>query len=255
MAVPLLSAVGLIFWLGSPLLWQAATFFASLWALWEWGRLGGLGGRAAAGYAAMSGAFMLAGKFLLDGNLAAADAMFGLACFFWTAAAPLVLLTNLRLRRTAFYAAGILVIFSAWYASAVMIVNHSDILLSLLAIVWTADTAAYLVGRRWGKKQMAPYISAGKTWEGFCGGMLCALALVFAVGASLYVAPMVLLLSASAAVVALSVIGDLFESIIKRQSGVKDSGGVLGAHGGVLDRLDATLPVLPFGVLLSPWLA
>ena len=106
-----------------------------------------------------------------------------------------------------------------------------------------------------GKKQMAPYISAGKTWEGFCGGMLCALALVFAVGASLYVAPMVLLLSASAAVVALSVIGDLFESIIKRQSGVKDSGGVLGAHGGVLDRLDATLPVLPFGVLLSPWLA
>ncbi|MGI9298382.1 MAG: phosphatidate cytidylyltransferase [Gammaproteobacteria bacterium] len=254
-ALPLLAAAGAIFWRGAPWMWETATFVAALWALWEWGRLGGLRGRAAAGYAALSAAFMLAGKFLLDGNLGAADAMFGGACLFWATAAPALMLSGFPLRRAAFYAAGMLTIFAAWYASAVMFVNDPDALLAVLAVVWTADSAAYFVGRRWGKKQMSPRISPGKTWEGFFGGMFCALTLAFLCGPLLFVAPPpAWLLAATAAVVALAVLGDLFESEIKRRGGVKDSGGVLGAHGGVLDRLDAMLPALPFGALLSPWL-
>lgn len=254
-ALPLLALAGAIFWRGTPWMWSSATFVAALWALWEWGRLGGLRGRAAAGYAALSAIFMLAGKFLLDGNLEAADAMFGGACFFWVLAAPLLLFWGLPLRRAAFYAAGMWIIFAAWYAAAVMFANYSDALLALLAVVWTADSAAYLIGRRWGKSQISPRISPGKTWEGFFGGMFCALALAFLCGPLLFVAPpQAWLLSATAAVVALAALGDLFESAVKRRGGVKDSGGVLGAHGGVLDRLDAMLPVLPFGALLSPWL-
>ena len=236
-------------------MWAAATCIAALWALWEWGRLGGLRGFAAAGYVALSAILMLGGRFILDGNLAATDAMFGLACVFWAGAAPLLMLSDFPLRRAAFYAAGMLTIFAAWHASAVMFVHDSAALVSALAIVWTADSAAYFVGRKWGRNRMSPTISPGKTWEGFFGGMICALLLAFIVGPIVYSSPsLAWLLTAAAAIVALGVLGDLFESALKRREGVKDSGGVLGAHGGALDRLDAMLPSLPFAALISPWL-
>ncbi|MBE8158373.1 MAG: phosphatidate cytidylyltransferase [Betaproteobacteria bacterium] len=254
-ALPLLAAVLALVWRGDSWMWATATFFAALLAAREWGRLGGLGGRAQIAYVAFSAALMLGGKFLLDGNLAASDALFSGACFFWAAAAPFAMLSGVRFRPAIFCAAGMLVIFSAWYAAVLLFANDLYVLLGIMSLVWAADTAAFLGGRRWGKTKMAPLISPGKTWEGFFCGMAAALLLAHWGGAELFSAPPpVWLWTAGFAVASLAALGDLFESSLKRQCGVKDSGILLGAHGGVLDRLDALLPVLPFGALISPWL-
>lgn len=123
-------------------------------------------------------------------------------------------------------------------------------LLGVMAMVWMADISAYFAGRKFGKNKLAPSISPGKTWEGVAGAML---------GVMVYVA---LVMSASGMTqnyylflfaivgVALSVIGDLFESSIKRQAGVKDSGTLLPGHGGLLDRIDALTSTLPLAALV-----
>jgi len=132
------------------------------------------------------------------------------------------------------------------------------ILLFMMGLVWMADIAAYFAGRRFGKNKLAPSISPGKTWEGVAGALL---------GVSVYVAlvwsyspyfahreVLPILLLASWWWVGLAVIGDLFESAIKRQAGVKDSGALLPGHGGLLDRIDAltsTLPLAAMAMLLQ----
>lgn len=138
-------------------------------------------------------------------------------------------------------------------------------LVSLLALVWVADIAAYFGGRRFGRRKLAPAISPGKSWEGVWSGAL-GVALLAALwiaadrllgpaGPSYYTVlldrhgPLVLVL-ALALLTALSVSGDLFESLVKRSAGVKDSSGLLPGHGGVLDRIDALLPVLPVAMAL-----
>ena len=126
-------------------------------------------------------------------------------------------------------------------------------LLFVMGLVWVADIAAYFAGRRFGKNKLAPSISPGKTWEGVAGAMF---------GVSVYV---VLVWSFSPYFstreilppllltawwwVALAVIGDLFESAVKRQAGVKDSGALLPGHGGLLDRIDALTSTLPLAAL------
>ena len=132
-----------------------------------------------------------------------------------------------------------------------------------MVLVWMADIAAYFSGKKFGKHKLAPSISPGKTWEGVIGAVLgvsiyAVLAVVGAAQAKLIGLPdlkgfagLVLL---SWLWVALSIIGDLFESAIKRQAGVKDSGTLLPGHGGVLDRIDAmtsTLPLAAFALLLA----
>lgn len=122
-------------------------------------------------------------------------------------------------------------------------------LLGVMAMVWMADISAYFAGRRFGKNKLAPSISPGKTWEGVAGAML---GVTVYVGAVMLVSGMTqrysLLLFAVAGV-ALSVVGDLFESAIKRQAGVKDSGTLLPGHGGLLDRIDALTSTLPLAAL------
>lgn len=123
-------------------------------------------------------------------------------------------------------------------------------LLGVMGMVWMADISAYFAGRRFGKNKLAPSISPGKTWEGVAGAML---------GVMVYVALVIFgsgmtqhysLLLFALAGVALSVIGDLFESAIKRQAGVKDSGALLPGHGGLLDRIDALTSTLPLAALV-----
>ena len=126
--------------------------------------------------------------------------------------------------------------------------------IALMFTVFAADTAAYFVGRAIGRHKMAPAISPGKTWEGFAGGVVAAMAVAFLI---LYKdrddflsIPETLLFGAAIALAA--VFGDLFESAVKRDLGVKDSGRLLGGHGGMLDRLDALLwagPAAYFAVL------
>ena len=122
-------------------------------------------------------------------------------------------------------------------------------LLGVMALVWMADISAYFAGRKFGKTKLAPSISPGKTWEGVAGGMLGVLVYVVAVimisGLKMHYTWFLF----AVAGVALSVIGDLFESAIKRQAGVKDSGTLLPGHGGLLDRIDALTSTLPLAAL------
>lgn len=139
------------------------------------------------------------------------------------------------------------------------------LLLSLMGLVWAADITAYFTGRKFGKHKLAPSISPGKTWEGVIGALLGAsvyvLSLVWGNGMAAAYPMLPGLLLASWLVVGLAVFGDLFESVIKRQAGVKDSGALLPGHGGLLDRIDAltsTLPLVAMIMLLSrglPWAA
>jgi phosphatidate cytidylyltransferase len=155
---------------------------------------------------------------------------------------------------------GWLVLLATWMALVQMQARSPGLLLAMMAIVWIADTAAYFAGRRFGRRKLAPSISPGKTWEGVYGALLAAgiyagVLLLFAhdlgytrdlsSGAAATWLAMVLLLAA------LSVVGDLFESQLKRQRGIKDSGTLLPGHGGILDRIDALTAAMPAAALVS----
>jgi phosphatidate cytidylyltransferase len=163
---------------------------------------------------------------------------------------------------------GLLALWVAWLAVAQARVIGINYLLSVMALVWAADIAAYFAGRalggRFSKVKLAPTISPGKSWEGVWGGMLGVLVLaclwrwadvanavaVPSLYSLLYVRAWWLMLVAVLFMAAMSVVGDLVESLIKRSAGVKDSSGLLPGHGGVLDRLDALLPTLPLAMML-----
>lgn len=171
---------------------------------------------------------------------------------------------TMRLPRAAGMALAVVLVLAAWFALMRFLSQGVLVLLSVLLIVWTADTAAYFAGRAFGRRKLAPHISPGKTWAGVAGAVLAVLLLAvlirqFVPDTRIYsndlfatIGPVFALLLL-ALLVALSVVGDLFESLLKRQAGVKDSGQLLPGHGGVLDRVDALVPVLPSAVVIQ-WL-
>ena len=149
---------------------------------------------------------------------------------------------------------GFIVLF-AWCALLWMRLEQGAAMtIALLVVVWSADTCAYLAGRRFGKRKLAPSISPGKTIEGLAGGLAGAglVALLAAIYAlDLSPAQTLIWLLASLVAALFSVVGDLFESRLKRRAGVKDSGGLLPGHGGVLDRIDGLLAAAP--VFATVW--
>ena len=152
---------------------------------------------------------------------------------------------------------------AAWLAFVAMYATFGiSMVISLLAIVWVADIMAYFTGMAFGKHRMSPAISPKKSWEGVAGGMLSVmlLGLLFAwLAPEIKTIPGVIVESMGAVVwiiiayilVSLSIVGDLFESALKRQAGIKDSSNLLPGHGGFYDRLDAMMPTLPAGFLLT----
>jgi phosphatidate cytidylyltransferase len=150
------------------------------------------------------------------------------------------------------------------FAAIVMFFKVSAVyLLSVMALVWIADIFAYFSGKAFGKNKLAPSISPGKSWEGAIGGGVAVLTistLVILFGGSLLADSFVVKLQAAmgwpatlailAVITAASVVGDLVESQLKRRAGVKDSSNLLPGHGGVLDRIDALIPVLPLAALI-----
>jgi phosphatidate cytidylyltransferase len=150
---------------------------------------------------------------------------------------------------------------ACWHALVAARAVGVAFVISLLLVVWLADIGAYFAGKAFGRHKLAPSISPGKTREGAAGGWLAVMVVGSAAAATMVFAPtlytaLVEHLGWLGALVSLtvltvfSVIGDLFESLLKRQAGVKDSSGLLPGHGGVLDRIDALLPVLPIALLL-----
>ena len=175
---------------------------------------------------------------------------FVLAAGFWLVVAPLWLSRGVRsTARPVLVPTGFLVIVPA--ALALAVVPGKEVLLVLI-LVWIADSAAYFVGRAWGRRKLAPSISPGKTWEGAAGGILGALAYAIICGSFFGGIGWAPLVAAAMVLAALSIVGDLFESAAKRQAEVKDSGALLPGHGGILDRIDSATAVLPVaGLLLS----
>lgn len=236
---------------------------------WEWARLNGVAPVAAAGPGVL---LALAGGWALHvGTLAHIP-----ASWWWGATALWVVGGALALRggpaswprapATLRLLMGLLLLWAGWSALASARTVSINFLLSALCVVWMADIAAYAAGRAFGRRKLAPTISPGKSWEGVAGGMVGVLLLavlwahvidrslpvdgpsLFGVLQARFGAAGLLL--ASAALAALSVVGDLFESLVKRAAGQKDSSRLLPGHGGVLDRIDALLPVLPAAMAL-----
>jgi phosphatidate cytidylyltransferase len=159
-------------------------------------------------------------------------------------------------------------IVSCFAAIITLFTKHSALyLLSVMALVWIADIGAYFSGRAFGKRKLAPTISPGKSWEGAIGGGIAVLLIsAFAILCmdKLLADTFVVHLQAKAGwlgtvavlllITAASVIGDLVESQLKRRAGFKDSSNLLPGHGGVLDRIDALIPVLPLAALIDIWL-
>ena len=155
-------------------------------------------------------------------------------------------------------------IFGCFVAMSALFGHSPLFLLSVMVIVWVADIGAYFSGKTFGKRKLAPTISPGKSWEGAIGGwffvlILGAASTFFPLLADTFASKMLAAIGWIGLVAVLtlistaSVIGDLFESLLKRRAEVKDSSALLPGHGGVLDRIDALIPVLPLAALLDFW--
>lgn len=247
--------------------WVVALVLLSAGA-WEWGRLNGLG---------QSGSFALAGACVvlcvmswyggwLEQPLPLLWAGAGAA---WVLTGSWLLRHGVagwsRIARPLRLIGGLLALWLAWLAVAQARFIGIEFLLSVLLLVWAADVFAYFAGRAFGGRfsrgKLAPSISPGKSWEGVWGGMTGVLLLAvgwlwLGAGQSLYARlaqkhGLLIMLLAVVFLAAMSVVGDLVESLIKRSAGVKDSSGLLPGHGGVLDRVDALLPTLPLALMLA----
>jgi phosphatidate cytidylyltransferase len=153
---------------------------------------------------------------------------------------------------------GLVVLVPAWLSLLILhgsALPGNALVLLLLSLVWAADSGAYVAGRLWGKKKLAPHVSPGKTWAGLYGGLMAGTAVIVIGG--LWIGfgwkTQVSLILLGLVAVLFSVIGDLFESLIKRIAGVKDSGHLLPGHGGVLDRIDSVTAAAPLFTLGLLW--
>jgi phosphatidate cytidylyltransferase len=238
------------------LFWLPRAGVAALMALivalggFEWGRLCGLDVLYARLYA---GGVVLALLVLFWLDLS--GPVFPIAAALWIIAVPAWLWLGVKPEHRALLAVtgfGVLVP----PALAMVVLAPRDALLAL-AVAWIADTAAYFAGRRWGRRKLAPSISPGKTWEGAAGGLIAAAAYAMILSilfAGIDGTRMAAFLGAAALLVMVSIVGDLFESAVKRQAGVKDSGTLLPGHGGMLDRIDSATATLPLAALVVPLL-
>ena len=152
---------------------------------------------------------------------------------------------------------GFLVLLPAWIVPLTLreLADGKWLTLFLMVVVWGADTGAYFAGHRWGRHKLAPLVSPGKSWEGVGGGLVTVLLLALAAGIyhwQLRGSELVFWLLLSVGTAFVSVLGDLFESRMKRVAGVKDSGTLIPGHGGVLDRIDAFTAAAP--VFALAWL-
>ena len=252
----------------SPLPFALLTIVLIAAAGWEWGRLCGLppAGAIASGVVLGLACVMIAplgGG--IGGVVVPAEAWAGVTAL-WVLVGVVALRAGpdgfRQVSRALRFVVGWVLIAAAWAALMASWERGLAYLATVCALVWAADIFAYFGGRAFGKRKLAPAISPGKSWEGAASGLLAVIVLAVIVvlvtarpHGNLYwllrerlgFAGMV---GACAALVALAVMGDLLESLAKRSAGIKDSSQLLPGHGGVLDRIDALLPVFPAALAL-----
>ena len=257
--VLLVGFLAALFLLPAPL-WLALSALVGVLAAWEWGGLCALQRAARAAFAALAGALVL---LLGLGNGLHLDevadtgllrSVYGISALFWVLVVPFWLRAHWRLKAPLSWLTGLVVVVPAALALAHLRQLSPLVLLAAMSLVWVADIAAFFSGRRFGRHKLAPSVSPGKTWEGAWGAALAVVLLGVAwlqlgdrlAGPLSWVLAVLLLI----VLTSVSIIGDLFESLMKRQAGVKDSGKLLPGHGGVLDRIDSLTSTLPLVLLL-----
>jgi phosphatidate cytidylyltransferase len=254
-----------------PIAWLLLVGMLLVVATAEWSGLIGLRGIGVVVYCAVTAGLFFAA--CIAGGLAGSGlpasrqvltVLFGIGAAFWLVMVPLWLSGKWPLRAgSAGAIAGWLVVVPAGLALVHLRAVNPVLLMAAMAVVWVADIAAYFVGRAIGRRRLAPGISPGKSWEGALGAVAFVIVYGFvvargwpALGLPSVSDPSSILGFAAALVLitAVGIVGDLFESLAKRQAGVKDSGNILPGHGGVLDRIDSltsTLPLVSLAWLLS----
>lgn len=235
--------------------WAIVMLLVTLLALREWASMIGFNKRQIYGYLAIS---MLTGFFVLarlwNNNLHhfffQSLFIFSFVALFWTFIVPIWLSKQFKLtNHIAKALLGWLLMLPLWLALICAKIVDPMLVLVLLATIWIADSAAYFAGKNFGKHKLAPTISPKKTWEGVAGALIG----VTIFGAILHFSFDVKSLAIFPAlwiITGFGVIGDLFESLMKRQANIKDSGDLLPGHGGILDRIDGIIPSLPIAILM-----
>lgn len=237
------------------LAWASLLLGISLIALYEWAQMIKLGKLATSVY--LSATLLMGIMILWFTNQLGSHwlvyrslDLFIMASVFWMLAVPFLLHKNKRIKfQSINVLVGWLLVMPLWLALVCLKIADPWLLLGLTATIWIADSAAYFAGKQFGKHKLAPTISPGKTWEGVLGGLLLVTLYGYTL-ATYFALPILVTLIVLWVMAILSVIGDLFESMIKRQSNLKDSGNILPGHGGILDRIDGMTSSLPIAVLM-----
>lgn len=258
-----LTAVGLLALLAGVLFWLPHRFFVVAVSLllvvaaWEWARLAGweaIGQRVA--YASAHALAYGAAACWLPLEAPGITVFLAVTSLGWLLALRAV--TGYP-QHTGWMQPGILACVGCWllfpvWVSLLVLKNHGgrgELIALAIAVIAVADSGAYFAGRRFGGAKLAIQVSPGKTWAGFWGGLLSSLLLALAVGVGLGwpFRDVIIVVVALVLVAAASVLGDLFESMVKRARGIKDSGNILPGHGGILDRIDGWTAAMPLFTL------
>jgi phosphatidate cytidylyltransferase len=231
----------------------------TLLGAWEWARFAGLEGPTGRLTYVLICAILCALAWDYTHDARRWHALMVGAALWWVLAFAWLALRPHAGNRLAAALAGPVVLVPAWVGLGRLIHNSAPgvgagLLLYLLLLVFAADIGAYFAGRSFGRLPLAPDISPKKTWEGALGGLAAGSACAWVGAGWFYRMPQLPLVALGGAVVLASMVGDLTESMFKRHSGLKDSGGLLPGHGGVLDRIDSITAAVPFYVLGLGWL-
>lgn len=229
--------------------WTLLTLAIVLIGLWEWAGLAQFSAPARNAYfllTLLAGVFLALADWVGLGFLRPLVLFWGIlaATAFWLLLSPVWLISRYKVKNRFLMAlAGWFVMVPLWLALVSLRNIDPRLLLGLMAVIWIADTAAYFSGKRFGKHKLAPLISPGKTWEGVIGAWVAVsiygLALCLIFGLDYWV------IAGIWGITVLSIMGDLLESLMKRQANVKDSSNLLPGHGGMLDRIDGLTSSLP----------
>ena len=222
---------------------------------WEWARLAGFRGLAGRAFYVTACAAAMAGLWLsaqaqADFERAMTITMLGwIPLFAWIVLAPGFRANGLAA------VAGLWALAPTWLALARLYLQDGDgreLVVFVVLLAWAADIGAFFAGKRFGRVRLAPVVSPNKTWEGVLGGLAAGFIVAIA-GQVWFGLPATAFLSLCVAAVLVSVVGDLLESMFKRQQGLKDSGALLPGHGGMLDRIDSLTSSVPLLALGFGW--
>lgn len=262
-AIVIFSIFCVTLFLAPPFVFAYFVGFVCLVSAWEWGNLSSLKNYLSRGlYVVFVALIGFAGWFFHEQGLLPITGLLIAVALWWAVAllwvqsypASTVLWGPSAIKLIM----GLFVILPTWMSFSVLRYQPQGhlLVLSVVLVVAAADIGAYFSGRAFGKRKLAPAISPGKSWEGVVGGVIGAMLVAYCfavlVGSSSHWLPMLIAIPTAL----VSVLGDLFESMLKRHRGIKDSSNILPGHGGLLDRVDglvAAVPIFTLGVLVSGW--